>query len=77
MRKSLAAAGLCIVSVALSACGHYNAPSLSGNPATMSSDTLCYRYATAKRDQAIADEITRRNLNCARVLENDRLYQRR
>lgn len=63
--------------LALGACQRYNGPSARSNPATMSSDTLCYRYATAKHDKALVDEVARRNLNCAVILENDPLYQRR
>lgn len=45
----------------------------SSNPAKMSSDTLCYRAATAKKDEAVIDEIRARHLNCDAVLENDPL----
>lgn len=44
----------------------------AGNPQSMSADTLCYRAAFAKDDQAIRDEIAARRLDCARILESQR-----
>lgn len=51
----------------------YNRP--SADPARMSSDTLCYRAAGAKKNQAIQDEIRARRLNCRAILESDPLLQ--
>lgn len=51
--------------------GGYNRPSAS--PSKMSSDTLCYRAAGAKKDEAITDEIRARGLDCRGILENDPL----
>lgn len=64
------------LSLLLGACQNYRTPRLSATPASMSSDTLCYRYATTK-NEALGKEITARGLNCAAILENDPLYQRR
>lgn len=61
----------------LSACAEdFKHPS-AGNPQSMSADTLCYRAAFAKDDQAIRDEIAARNLDCARILETQRLVPER
>lgn len=56
----------------LAACAGYKAPSLSGDPAGMSADTLCYRYAYAKSDPALADEVAARRLDCAEVLGTEK-----
>jgi hypothetical protein len=57
----------------LGACaGNYKAPSLSGNPQSMSAETLCFRYAGAKNDPAIVAEITARRLDCGQLLENNK-----
>ena len=56
----------------LTACtgaGAYKSPSASGDPARMSADTLCYRAAYGRADQALRDEIAARNLDCRAVLE--------
>ncbi len=58
----------------LCGCANTNHPSVRSNPATMSSDTLCYRYATAKRDPAYGAEVKARGLDCAAILESDPLY---
>ncbi|MEZ5815428.1 MAG: hypothetical protein R3E13_12035 [Alphaproteobacteria bacterium] len=60
----------------LSACQSLRAPRVNATPESMSSDTLCYRYASSK-NEALREEIARRNLNCAAILENDPLYQGR
>lgn len=61
----------------LSACAdHYRTPSLSTNPAGMSSQTLCYRYATGKKTEAMKDEIARRHIDCEAYLAEDPLYNR-
>ncbi|MEM7651336.1 MAG: hypothetical protein AAF204_04555 [Pseudomonadota bacterium] len=57
---------------ALSACQNYRTPSLSGDPAKMSSDTLCFRYASSKAPE-LGAEIARRNLDCAALLRDDPL----
>lgn len=59
--------------VILSACsgetlGSFRAPSLSGDPAKMSADTLCYRAAYAKEDPALREEVKARNLDCEAIL---------
>lgn len=60
----------------LSACETLKRP--SSNPSTMSSDTLCYRAAGAKKDDGIKDEIRARGLDCSRIVEDDPLlYPRR
>ena len=51
----------------LSACSNYRHPSVDST-STMSSDTLCYRYAYGKRTEAMKAEIAARNLDCADVL---------
>lgn len=53
----------------LSACSGYKTPSMSGDPARMSADTLCYRYAYAKSDPKLADEVSLRNLDCREILD--------
>ncbi|MCB1532064.1 MAG: hypothetical protein KDJ35_04250 [Alphaproteobacteria bacterium] len=58
----------------LGACSGYKAPSMSGDPAKMSADTLCFRYASAK-DPALGAEIDRRDLDCAALLQDDPLYR--
>jgi len=40
----------------------------------MSADTLCFRYAS-NQSPALEKEITRRDLNCERLLEADPIYQ--
>jgi len=52
-------------------------PSMNNsNPAGMSDQTLCYRYATATgRSQALAGEINSRHINCSRILAEDPLYK--
>jgi len=45
---------------------------MSGDPAKMSSDTLCFRYANNKAPE-LAAEIDRRNLDCASILREDPL----
>ncbi len=61
--------------VVLSACEGYHMPSLTNeNPAGMSDQTLCYRYATAaERSEGLAGEINRRHLDCSAILANDPL----
>lgn len=51
----------------LAACSNYRHPSVDST-STMSSDTLCYRYAYGKRTGAMKAEIDARNLDCADVL---------
>lgn len=63
---------LAALAMTLTACQNYRSPRMSATPASMSSDTLCYRHATTK-SQPLADEITRRNLDCRDILENDPL----
>lgn len=58
----------------LGACGTYLTPTLSQNPEKMSIDTLCYRAATHPENEALADEIRARNLDCDKVMEDERLY---
>ena len=60
------------LTLTVSACQSYRAPSMSGDVTRMSSDTLCYRHASS-RDTKLAEEITRRRLDCARILESDPL----
>ena len=60
------------VLITLTACQSYRTPSMSGDPAGMSADTLCFRYASSK-DPELGAEIARRNLDCARLLESDPL----
>ena len=54
--------------------GSYKHPSVSGSPTAMSTDTLCYRYATGKKSQALADEVARRGVDCVAIVEADPLY---
>lgn len=49
----------------------------SSSPERMSSDTLCYRAAGAKKDEAITDEIHARGLDCRALLESDPLLRGR
>jgi hypothetical protein len=76
MRNICLGAGLAALSLALYGCGNssYNRPSL--DPSRMSSDTLCYRSAGAKKNPDIENEIRARRLDCRAVLENDPLIQR-
>lgn len=59
--------------VMISGCQSLKRP--SGDPAKISSDTLCYRAAN-KNSDALQAEIDFRNLDCARILEADPLYNR-
>jgi len=68
--------GFLVLLVCLQSCTNPKTPSISSNPQTMSADTLCYRHAGGRKNQAIADEITARRLNCAQILESDPLYRR-
>jgi hypothetical protein len=52
----------------LAACGTTRHPTVGGDPSTMSADTLCYRYAYAKSNEALKAEIDARNLDCEDVL---------
>lgn len=52
----------------LSACSGYKSPSMSSDPSKMSADTLCYRYAYAKSDPRLRDEIKARGLECGEIL---------
>lgn len=63
------------VLVLLSACGGhgYRSPTVSGNISKMSSQTLCYRAAYAKSNEAYADEIALRRLDCDAMLADDPL----
>ena len=64
--------------IALSACmEHTRHPQFSGNPSGMSAETLCYRYAGAKKNEALAAEVRARDLDCATMLESDPLFQGR
>lgn len=56
----------------LTACEGYRAPGTS-DPAKMSGDTLCYRYAYAKTNRALKEEVVNRNLDCRAVLEEQPL----
>ena len=56
----------------LSGCSGYKTPSLSGGPETMSAETLCFR-AAGSRQTELEDEISRRNLDCAGLLQEDPL----
>lgn len=47
----------------------FRAPSLSGDLARMSADTLCYRAAYAKENPALQEEVRARNLDCAQILD--------
>ncbi len=55
----------------LSACDTMRKPSASNNPSAMSSDTLCFRDAGAKKSPEIKAEIRARNLDCRAIIEND------
>lgn len=74
---------LCLsVLVFLTACSagaqrEYKTPSISGDAAGMSSDTLCYRAATGTKNEAILQEIKARQLECESILASDPLYQGR
>jgi hypothetical protein len=59
----------------LTACSgsNYRTPGLSGTPSKMSSDTLCFRYASSKSPD-LAAEIDARNIDCAALLRDDPLY---
>lgn len=64
MRKLLA---LSLVPFLLAACVSMKGP--SQNPLAMSADTLCYRYAYAKKNQPLKDEIDARGLDCRAILD--------
>lgn len=51
----------------LTGCVSMKGPSQS--PAAMSSDTLCYRAAYAKKNPAYAEEIAARRLDCRAILD--------
>ncbi len=57
----------------LTACTGLKTPSTSGDPAKMSADTLCFRYASSE-DPALGAEIAARNLDCVTILRDDPLY---
>lgn len=59
----------------LTGCEGFRYPSLSPTPEEMSSQTLCYRHATAQGDQALADEIATRRLDCAEIVADDPLLE--
>lgn len=66
---------LLLLTLLLTACAGYKTPTMSSDPAKMSSDTLCYRYGIGRADNAaLAAEITARNLDCAAILRADPLY---
>lgn len=52
----------------MAACSGYKTPTLS-DPSKMSEDTLCYRYAYAKKNVAIKEEVRARNLDCEENLQ--------
>jgi hypothetical protein len=57
----------------LTACGgNFKHP--SRDPAKMSAETLCFRYASQPRDEALSNEVKARRLDCASMLERDPLY---
>lgn len=60
------------MTLVLSACAGYNAPSMSGDPARMSADTLCFRYESSKNPD-LGAEISARGLDCTALLERDPL----
>jgi hypothetical protein len=62
-----------LILLVLPACQSLKRP--SSDPAKMSSDTLCYRAAN-KNNEALQNEIDRRNLNCNNILQSDPLYNR-
>ena len=59
----------------LTGCEGFKYPSLQSEPQEMSSQTLCYRHATSQGDQALADEIATRGLNCAEIVKDDPLLE--
>lgn len=52
----------------LAACEGYKSPGLDSDPSKMSGDTLCYRYAYAKSNRALKEEIRARGLECDEIL---------
>lgn len=72
MRRHL----ILIVGLLLAGCASYKHPSTSSDPAKMSADTLCFRYASSK-DEALADEINARGIDCMDMLKDDPLYNNR
>jgi len=62
-----------ILIFSLTACSSYRTPTVSSDPSKMSSDTLCFRYETTKK-RKLGDEVARRRLDCAVILETDPLY---
>lgn len=63
-----------IALILLTACSGYNTPTVSGDPAKMSADTLCFRYASSK-DPALGTEIAARGLDCTSLLRDDPLLR--
>ncbi len=51
----------------------YKTPTLD-NSANMSADTLCYRYAYAKENRSLKEEVRNRGLDCAAILESQSTY---
>jgi hypothetical protein len=74
MKTILALSSLLILSACME---HTRHPEFSGKPSGMSSDTLCYRYAGAKKNEALAAEVKARRLDCSAILEDDPLFQGR
>lgn len=60
----------CLFLLAACAAGDFKRP--ARDPQAMSADTLCYRGAFAKNDEAVQEEIAARRLDCARILESQR-----
>lgn len=57
-----------LVLLAMTACSGYKSPGLDSEPSKMSGDTLCYRYAYAKSNRALKEEIRARGLECEEIL---------
>lgn len=67
---------LILACLLISACQSMKGPSMSGDPAKMSGDTLCYKHATTADEElraALGTEIDLRGLDCMEALRRDPL----
>ena len=62
------------MTMVLTGCATMKSPSISGDPARMSADTLCYRGAYARSSEAIQSEIAARNLDCRAILAQQPVF---
>ena len=66
-----------VLTACMGACATMKSPSITGDPARMSADTLCYRAAHARASEAINAEIAARNLDCRAILAQQQAFNDR